>query len=644
MKIFVCAALAASIVGSSSGIAGATAVHRHRALTSGTWAPTGTLALSPLSAIEMGTLAASTPIHLVIGLKGNLAAANAAIRQMYAPGSAAYHQFLTPAQFTADFAPTQASVTAVESYLSSLGMKNINVTPNRVLVQADTTAAVASNAFDTSIHTFSQLGVPQYANVTPAMVPASLAGIVQSVGGLSSFKMSTYARKAPAAVQARLRRHGRHRENFAEMRRALAVHRADTTAPPEDCNNIAGAEGLSGLPDTPTPFCYPAVFTTNYYRLAYDDEGNPTGANTAVADVTEGAVTGPNSLAAIASDMYEMDYLEGLPQTSFIVENVTSLGPPSSDTSGQPEWDIDTQAAVGLAGGVKSMTAYNINALSLSALPAAVSQYATDDNVPVLNLSIGACEALWYAEGEMTTTDFILAETVLQGQTVTVASGDTGSFCPIPDDPEANGIPAGVPDIGYPASSPYATAVGGTSLLVSATNGAYDTEISWYSGDGGISLFEQMSPWQGAMEANTLTEGFAVGNRMVPDIAMAADPNTGLDTIISGVPTAYGGTSLAAPLSEGIYARLQSRHGNKLGNATPNYYAIYQSQGGGLADGIFGPVGNDPFPSGATPAIIGGFHDIFAGDNGFYQALPGYDLNTGMGSMDIGQLFVDFGS
>jgi hypothetical protein len=52
----------------------------------------------------------------------------------------------------------------------------------------------------------------------------------------------------------------------------------------------------------------------------------------------------------------------------------------------------------------------------------------------------------------------------------------------------------------------------------------------------------------------------------------------------------------------------------------------YQSQGGGLANGILGPVGNDQLPSGATPAIVGGFHDIFAGD-----------LNTGMGSMDIGQ-------
>jgi len=263
----------------------------------------------------------------------------------------------------------------------------------------------------------------------------------------------------------------------------------------------------------------------------------------------------------------------------------------------------------------------------------------------VLNVSIGACEALWYALGEMNTTDFILAEAVLQGQTVTVASGDTGSFCPIPDDPEANGIPAGVPDIGYPASSPYATAVGGTSLLVSSTDGSYVTEVSWYSGDGGISLFEQQSPWQSTMIGNSLLEaGVSVGGRLVPDIAMAADPFTGLDTIISGVPTAYGGTSLAAPLAEGVYARIQSMHNNAYGNATPNFYAIYTNTGGGLADGIFGPVGNDPFPSGATPANIGGFNDIFAGDNGFYQALPGFDLNTGMGSLNISSLSVSFGS
>jgi pseudomonalisin/xanthomonalisin len=637
VKVFVCAALAATIVASTCGVGDARPIRRAGAISQQTgWATTGTLALAPKSATDLGTLAPATSLHLVIGLTGNLAGANAMIKQIYTRGSANYHQFLTPAQFTAMFAPSKASANAVVSYLSSFGMKNVTVSANRVLVQADTNAATASSAFNTSIHTFAQSGVPQFANVTPALVPASLAGIVQSVGGLSSFKMSTYARKAPAKVQAMLRSHPMRRHAFA-MRRADAA-----ATPPEDCNNLAAAEGLPGLPAAPLPFCYPAVFTPDAYRYAYDDQGDPTNTNTAIADMTEGAVTGAGSLATVASDLSEMEYQNGLPQTQVIVENV---GAPSTDTSGQPEWDIDTQAAVGLGGGAKSMTLYNINALSLDLLPVGLAQYADDDNVPVLNLSIGACEVLWYALGEMNTTDFILAQTVLQGQTVTVASGDTGSFCPIPDDPEANGIPAGIPDIGYPASSPYATAVGGTSLLASATDGSYDTEISWYSGDGGMSLFEQQSPWQSLMIGNSLLQqGVSVGNRLVPDVAMAADPYTGLNTIISGVPTAYGGTSLAAPLAEGIYARLQSYFNNKLGNATPLFYLAYQNAGGGLADGILGPVATAPMPNGLAPAVVGGFHDIFAGDNGFYQALPGFDLNTGMGSIDINSLFINFGA
>ena len=640
MKGFVCAALAATIVSSTCGAAGARPIRRANALTQTGWASTGTLAIAPKAATDLGAISPATQIHLVLGLTGNLSAANAAIRQMYTPGSATYRHFLTPAQFTAMFAPSQASANAVAAYLSSFGMKNINVTPNRILVQADTNAASASAAFNTTMHVFGQNGQRLYANVAPAQVPVSLAGIVQSIGGLSNFQMQTYARRAPAKVQAMLRSKPMRRE------RPFAMRRLDAASPPANCNDLIGSEtGLSGLPTTPTPFCYPATFTPNYYRLAYGDNGTPTAANTSVADLTEGAVTGAGSLATVASDLYQMTVEEGIPEPPVVVENVTSLGAPSTDTSGQPEWDIDTQAAVGLAGGVKSMVLYNLNALSLDALPAGISQYATDDNVPVLNVSIGACEVLWYVLGEMNTTDLLLAETVLQGQTVTVASGDTGSFCPIPDDPEANGIPAGIPDIGYPASSPYATAVGGTSLLVSATDGSYDTEISWYSGDGGVSLFEQQSPWQANMIGQSLFEaGVSAGTRLVPDIAMAADPNTGLDTIISGVPTAYGGTSLAAPLAEGVYARMQSMHNNALGNATPNLYAIYLRAGGGLADGILGPVANMPLPSGATPADIGGFNDVFVGDNGFFQALPGFDLNTGMGSLNINQLSISFGS
>jgi len=50
-----------------------------------------------------------------------------------------------------------------------------------------------------------------------------------------------------------------------------------------------------------------------------------------------------------------------------------------------------------------------------------------------------------------------------------------------------------------------------------------------------------------------------------------------------------------------------------------------------------------PLSDRPTPNLIGPFHDVIVGDNGFYQSLPGYDLNTGMGTLDINRLFIAFG-
>jgi pseudomonalisin/xanthomonalisin len=89
---------------------------------------------------------------------------------------------------------------------------------------------------------------------------------------------------------------------------------------------------------------------------------------------------------------------------------------------------------------------------------------------------------------------------------------------------------------------------------------------------------------------------------------MDADPNSGANVYISGQPTGVGGTSLSSPLTLGVWARLESAHGNTLGFAGP---LLYAAAGG--------------------PA----FHDIVLGDTGPYPATPGYDLATGNGTFDV---------
>ena len=145
--------------------------------------------------------------------------------------------------------------------------------------------------------------------------------------------------------------------------------------------------------------------------------------------------------------------------------------------------------------------------------------------------------------------------------------------------------------------------------------GAYDTEISWYSGGGGISQFEGSPYWQ-ASKVTVLGTGNLRG---VPDVAMDADPDTGALVYVNGASEGVGGTSLSSPLSLGIWPRAISAN-PKLGAAGPAYYSLYDST--------------------TTPASypMGGFHDIIVGANGLYTALPGYDLTTGLGTFKINEL------
>jgi pseudomonalisin len=221
--------------------------------------------------------------------------------------------------------------------------------------------------------------------------------------------------------------------------------------------------------------------------------------------------------------------------------------------------------------------------------------------------SFGLCEAFAYLDGSMLVDDEAFLEAAAQGQTVFASTGDNGSFCGVAVG--ANGVPAGVPMVEYPAASPYVVGAGGTTLLTNS-DGTWNNEITWYSGGGGISQFELSPYWQAPVDAAS------TAGKGLPDIAMDADPNSGVYIWLDGTEQCcYGGTSLSSPLALGVWARLQSGHLNSLGNAGPVFYN-----------------GATPLPNAASPA---GFHDIILGTNGLYTALPGYDLTTGVGSFDI---------
>jgi subtilase family serine protease len=175
-----------------------------------------------------------------------------------------------------------------------------------------------------------------------------------------------------------------------------------------------------------------------------------------------------------------------------------------------------------------------------------------------------------------------LIQAAIEGIGVYFASGDNGDESSL----------FGFPTTDWPASSPWVTAVGGTSLGISSSNtravetgwgtSTYNcnsttlvcTRAGWlYGAGGGVSvLFAEPLYQQQA--------GLTLGGRGVPDVAALGDPQTGLlvgqtQTFPDG--TYYdeyriGGTSLSSPIFAGLMALADQKAGHPHGFANPLFY------------------------------------------------------------------------
>ncbi len=202
----------------------------------------------------------------------------------------------------------------------------------------------------------------------------------------------------------------------------------------------------------------------------------------------------------------------------------------------------------------------------------------------------------------------------VENVTVFSSSGDGGVA-----NPNINGKIYPFPTVNFPASSPFVTAVGGTSLLASI-HGDYQSEATWSGSGGGISQFLKEPDYQKNLPASDQT--LLNGHRGLPDVAFNADPGTGVLVYLSfpGVPAGwyiFGGTSEGSPTWSGIIADGNQMAGHPLGFINPAVYALGN--------------GSDYAES---------FHDITVGNNSQpgipgYNATPGWDPTTGWGTPKI---------
>lgn len=444
------------------------------------------------------------------------------------------HAPIAPSDFNARFAPTQATVDAVRAWASASGLTVTSVSANRLLVRLSGPSAAVGRAFGVGLSSYRLPdGTTYWTPDRTATLPAAIAGSTTAVLGLSS--LGRFATPKPAAVG---------------------------------------------------PIDLPRSYGPQDFWALYHAPGTATGQGQAVAVIAEGDLT------SVQTDLRTFEAKFGLPQVPW---TQTTVGTPSADTSGSAEWDLDTQYSTGFAPNVSGLHLYVGASLSNDDIAATINRWVTDNATRQASFSAGECELLAYATGFTDAMDTTLKQAVAQGQTLFTSSGDTGSFCPAVVG--VNGVPAGLPNVNYPASSPYAIGVGGTTVV-----GPGPTEVTWYGTGGGPSAVEPAPAFQAGAGGS-----FLGVNRGVPDVALDADPESGYRVIVGGQEQTIGGTSASAPAWQGIWARAQGARGGALGFAGP---VIYRE-----------------------PASA--FHDIVVGANGAFPTTPGWDYDTGRGTADI---------
>ncbi|HYB85229.1 MAG TPA: S53 family peptidase [Streptosporangiaceae bacterium] len=206
--------------------------------------------------------------------------------------------------------------------------------------------------------------------------------------------------------------------------------------------------------------------------------------------------------------------------------------------------------------------------------------------------------------------------------TVLAASGDNGaagqtyntrSFFP-------------TPQVGWPASDPLVTAVGGTQLNLAPDGTRLGPDVAWSGSGGGRSaLFARPSYQDGVRDVVGRARG-------IPDISMDASCSSGAVIYSSFGPgppewSTICGTSLATPLFAGVVALAGQKAGHPLGAINPALYRMAASHDRGIVDIR---EGNNTFRSRS-----GGMGQAVQG----FAARPGYDLVTGLGTVDAA-LFV----
>jgi subtilase family serine protease len=573
-----------------------------------------TAAAAPNQGTNMGPEDSSQVISVTVWLNlHNRALLDAAVQQTYDKSSPNYHHWLTTSQFQAQFAPTAQDVAVVQEFLASHNLTVTSVGPNNHFVVARGTVADAQQAFNTQIHRMMVSGAMHRMNTSEPRIEGPAASLISTVQGLSDLAYRTRVHRAANPVT-------------GQPYDAVSISAASISAgnnglffsgqclrPPQTVTlkspggfpaavyvgNRYGADNSSPAPNLP-PCGYDAAQMQTAYGLnpLYKNGLNGAGQTIVIVDAF-----GSNT---ILNDANIFSSLNGLPPlTSSNFQIVDSDGPATcTEANGcfaanaNLETTLDVEWAHAIAPGANIVLVLTPDIL-LSSLDTG-NIFAIENGLGnVISNSFGIPEVVLaqLAPSELALENEISEVAASLGIAQNIGSGDTG------DDLAADNENFGINSVSVDANadSPFATGVGGTSTFLNSQNNI-ELQTGWGLNvtqlTGATPTSPSVPPMQfgfqegggGGASAVYAKPAFQKGLRgkfrLVPDISMNADPQTGVEIIVTpdGVladgtfVTVAGGTSLSCPMFSALWTIANQANaaagGRSLGQAAPLLYEL----------------------------------------------------------------------
>ena len=587
------------------------------------------------TAQDLGPLAPDAVISGITLVFSRSAAQEADLQRLLAqqtdPSSPLYHHWITPDAFAARFGIADSDIAATTTWLQSHGFTIDAITPGRITFSG--TAAEIQQAFGTALHHFlwpagkDQPAELHFAPASELSLPPALASVTAAVLHLSDFRPKPSVRTI--------------RPNFT-----TAASQAHFLSPG----------------DLQVMYDLKPLFPTSGSSVNL-------GAGQSIAVVGQSYVpTGNGSAEYNFATMLTGNY-------NVFPVFVPGSGNEAAIPADEGEADIDIEYSSGTASGATVFyvtTGSNPNYNVFDALAFAITQAIA----PVVSISYGGCESLTSVT-DLQQANALFEQAAAQGQTIVASSGDSGPTACAPYS-TSNGVSLAQQQalvVSFPSSSPYITAIGGTQMapgtfttgsstywdIATATDNtrsllSYVPEVAWNESSsiygiaasgGGISSVFPRPAWQ------TGVPGIPSGSfRLVPDIALQASiasPGyiicsddralTGangdcLDNTLQNSNSRYvlgGGTSFAAPIFAGFVAILnQTRHTLGQGTVNPTLYSL------AAQPSVYSSAFHD-ITAGTTACAAGDGNCGTAGES-VYAATTGYDMATGLGSIDLANL------